>query len=65
MAKGFKLQIACENAAFEDRDAELARILRELAQRIEAGEHLEGGGCIVRDINGNVVGTATFGSIRS
>lgn len=65
MATGFKLQIACEGAAFENRAFELVRILRELADQIERGNHLDGGGCIVRDINGNMVGTATFGRIKT
>lgn len=62
----FKLQIACDNAAFEDdRATELARILRDLASRLERGEKLEGPGCIVRDINGNFVGTATIARVRT
>ena len=65
----FKLEIDCENAAFvfPDEDyptlssasPELARILRQVADRLDQG-------CIsnkpsnIRDVNGNVVGTFTF-----
>lgn len=58
MAKKFRLSIDTGNAAFEDGAAqEVARILRELADRIE------GRACLpdaVRlfDINGNHVGDA-------
>ena len=54
----FIIRIDLQNAAFSEGDegAELARILRELAERIErAGEAPR---CFenVRDINGNTVG---------
>lgn len=54
----FRLQIACDNAAFEDEGTatELARILRDVARRIESGEDC-GSFVNVRDINGNVVGS--------
>lgn len=53
----FRLQIACDNAAFEDGMAtELARILRDVARRIESGEDC-GSFVSVRDVNGNVVGS--------
>jgi hypothetical protein len=54
----FRLQIACDNAAFEDDNmtTELARILRDVARRLEAGEDC-GSFVNVRDINGNVVGS--------
>lgn len=55
MAK-FTLQFRCDNAAFDDgnRRAEVVRILRETAERVEAGEgkFFE----TIRDINGNEVG---------
>jgi hypothetical protein len=39
---GFRLNLSCDNAAFGDNDAqcdfEVARILREVADRIEHGE---------------------------
>jgi hypothetical protein len=47
----FHLEIACDNAAFEDED-ELPRLLREVAARL--GEGRTSGR--VRDINGNTVG---------
>lgn len=50
----FTLQVFTANAAFDDELAhELPRILRELADRIEAGETRGR----VRDINGSSVGT--------
>lgn len=50
----FTLTINCGNAAFEDRNAELARILREFADKLERG--VDNG--TLRDFNGNVVGIA-------
>jgi hypothetical protein len=56
----FKLQIETGNAAFaDDTGAELARILRELARRIEIGMHTSGG-ATVRDANGNKVGSWSY-----
>lgn len=54
----FKLKIECDNAAFDDdmRDLEVARILREAADRIENGADF--GFCI--DVNGNRVGSWAF-----
>ena len=50
----FTLNIDCENLAFEDDAApELARLLREIADRIESGS-MAGN---IRDINGNRVGS--------
>lgn len=53
----FKLEIETGNAAFDD-DAgpELARILRELADRLSPGLPSGEGGAPLRDINGNKVG---------
>lgn len=49
----FKLTIKTDNAAFtDDPDAEVARILRAAADRVENGE-MPGA---LRDINGNTVG---------
>lgn len=44
-----------DNAAFQDgnKQAEVARILRKVAEKVEAGE--DSGSCM--DINGNKVGT--------
>lgn len=51
----FKLEIETGNAAFDDEGKayEIARILRDLADKIENGA--EAGS--VRDINGNKVGS--------
>lgn len=51
----FDLQITTRNAAFEPErpGLEVARILRDVAERLEDG-HESGG---IRDINGNKVGT--------
>jgi len=48
----FEMQINTDNAAFEDK-SEIARILREIADRIDGGS-IAGK---IRDINGNMVGT--------
>ena len=52
--------IQCDNAAFEKNPAEeVARILRELANRLNEGI----GYCYqLRDLNGNNVGSATWDS---
>lgn len=53
----FKLYIECENDLFanseQDRDFEVARILREIAEDLEQGAPYSSA---VRDGNGNVVG---------
>ena len=51
----FRLEMECENAAFEDRGAEIARILRRLAKRIEDVGDAAAESAIL-DINGNTVG---------
>lgn len=55
----FKLEITTANAAFDeiegDAGAEVARILRELAERVESGLPT-GDTATVRDANGNAVG---------
>lgn len=51
------IEIKVGNSAFtEDCDYELARILRELADRFEEG----GSPMRLRDINGNTVGTVEY-----
>tara|TARA_R110002020_G_scaffold59703_1_gene162635 strand:- start:1521 stop:1703 length:183 start_codon:yes stop_codon:yes gene_type:complete len=51
--KGIRLLIDTQNAAFEDYpNGEVARILRELSERIEEGLFPEK----LIDINGNTVG---------
>lgn len=56
----FKLEINCDNAAFGDdateRYSEIARILKVVAQDMEDGHSA----VVLRDINGNKVGTAEF-----
>lgn len=55
---GFRLNLACDNAAFEDHNLnhEIARCLRVVAKRIEDGEDCSKYRNIL-DINGNIVGT--------
>ena len=66
MTAKFTLAIKCEGAAFDDDETgavthesaapELARILRDVARRIEDGDSFDTfRNC--RDINGNIVGT--------
>ena len=66
MTAKFTLAIKCEGAAFDDDETgavthesaapELARILRDVAYRIEDGDSFDVfRNC--RDINGNIVGT--------
>lgn len=50
----FVLDIAVDNAAF-DEPGEVARILREVAERVDGLVGVFSGG--IRDINGNTVGT--------
>lgn len=54
----FKLEIDMGNAAFEDGPHELARILSELAARLEGrGVDRPGDSGGLMDFNGNKVGT--------
>lgn len=57
----FTLKINCDNASFEDKCEEVARILRELAENIEIG-NMPNSLCdkILFDANGNRCGTAEF-----
>ena len=49
----FRLDMLCENAAFDDLPfREIARILREAADDVEAGAPIGS----LRDLNGNKVG---------
>lgn len=53
----FHLYVTCDNAAFEESvPAELARILRNVATRLERGEDC-GSFRSILDVNGNVVGS--------
>lgn len=45
----------------KDSRAEVARILRSLAARIEGGENPE----VVRDVNGNKCGTVRYGKKKN
>ena len=55
----FSLRITCDNAAFGgDPNAEVARILRALADRLEGASPDED--YPLRDVNGNRVGRADF-----
>ena len=65
----FQLNLTCDNDAFEptdaECDAEVARILRELADKVEAGELCLPIGMrtfnqTLYDLNGNDVGRATY-----
>jgi len=55
------IEIKMDNAAFEDNHSgETARILRELAQRIDGHPHFSPGhDQALRDVNGNEVGFCT------
>jgi hypothetical protein len=48
------IKIKMDNAAFDEPAGELARILRDIAERIEQGEIMAFN---LRDVNGNNVGT--------
>jgi hypothetical protein len=64
--KIFKLEIECDNDAFGGDNfevgAELARILRATAQRIERESLYPNSAQWLRDVNGNRVGTYKFES---
>lgn len=56
-----RIEVGVTNAAFEDgRDIEVARILRQLADRLEEGGVLGRTRVMLRDFNGNTVGTAQY-----
>lgn len=50
----FKLNFETGNAAFDEWDAEIPRILRDIADKVERGEYLTR--APIRDINGNTIG---------
>jgi len=50
------ISIEMDNAAFDPHGAELARILRELADRVEGRATADGQSYNLRDANGNRVG---------
>ncbi len=50
----FKLSFETGNAAFDETPAtEIARILRDIARKVEQGESFGGR---IRDVNGNTIG---------
>jgi hypothetical protein len=55
----FTLKIETDNAAFEDGSFEVARILREVAKRLDRGE-TDGR---VQDVNGHTVGDFGFSTL--
>ncbi len=61
MTKVFKLEIECENDAFQHGECpmEVARILKDLANYILRC-NTEVTGINLRDLNGNTVGQASF-----
>lgn len=53
----FTIEIDCDNTAFDDSpQAEIIRILREAADRLEVAPYEKS--IVLSDINGNHVGTA-------
>lgn len=52
----FTVKIDIDNSAFDDRDAEISRILSEIAGKIEGCGTAQGMSQTIRDINGNTVG---------
>lgn len=60
MAKNFEVYIECgNNSAFADPGPELARILRELARRVEVAGPVDDSWSLA-DVNGNLVGSASL-----
>ena len=53
------IKIKTDNAAFEERDAEIARIVREVARWIDSEGIDDGAEARCRDLNGNTVGSVT------
>lgn len=58
----FTVSIACNGAAFdgENSGAEIARILRQIAERIELDSEGVEFSMNLRDVNGNTVGDAVM-----
>lgn len=57
-----RIEFDCDNAAFDDMQSEIARILREIAEDVARSEayDLRGVYSHVNDVNGNKVGTVQF-----
>jgi len=53
------ITIEMDNAAFDPPELEVARILRDVAQRLDDGQRLSPDDWFpaLRDVNGNLVGT--------
>lgn len=60
----FTMNVDTGNAAFDDPAAELARILRQTADKIERGDYYPGHSVTVLDVNGNDVGRWKIGADR-
>ncbi len=56
----FELSFDCDNAAFDDTDVEVARILTEVAKEVLEGRGWDGP-VSIRDTNGNKVGVWRLG----
>jgi hypothetical protein len=56
----FCLEITMDNAAFEESEREVSRILKELASRLDSGDYPLNLGVVfyLRDVNGNLLGQA-------
>jgi hypothetical protein len=54
----FVMKVTMDNAAFEEDDRELSRILRKLADDLDRYTLTPGVGFYLLDINGNPVGDA-------
>ena len=64
MSQLFQLHIETGNASFDDdnRQAELARILREVADTLERGFSIGSASGRVYDVNGNSAGSWELGA---
>lgn len=64
MAKQFTLQMTCDNDAFQDdQNAEIVRILRSIADRIESGDQYNTFRNI-HDSDGNIVGVFALKEVQ-
>ena len=59
MRTQFHLYVECDNAAFDDRAREVARILRHVIDKVEEGRDTSK----LYDLNGNHVGYAGFSRV--
>lgn len=57
----FKLQFSTDNAAFDGgAEIEIARILRAIAQSAVGGFSPNGDSAVIRDANGNAIGSWSY-----